>query len=73
MIFCEVNMKEKHQELIKDNFYNAVINHEKPICPKCGKGRIICPSGQIEKPHCFICTNECGWIMNIDYTDLIIE
>lgn len=34
-------MKEKHQESLKYNFYNAVINHEKPICPKCGKGRIV--------------------------------
>ena len=67
------NEIENKMLLSEQEFHNAVINHQEPVCPKCRKGRIICPSGKIKKPHFFICTNECGWIMNIDYMDLIVE
>lgn len=56
-----------------DEFHDAMLNHEEPICPQCGKGRIVCPEGKIKKPHCFECTNQCGWFANLDYNDVIIE
>lgn len=62
-------MNEKETEM----FRKAMMNHEEPICPKCGNGKIVCPQGKIPKPHCFECTNKCGWICNIDYADTIIE
>ena len=57
----------------KDEWHCAMMNHEEPICPKCGKGRIICPQGKIERPHYFECTNQCGFHVNLDYNDCIIE
>lgn len=59
--------------VIDEEFQEAVRNHKEPICPKCGKGRIVCPQGKIKKPHFFCCTNNCGWMMNIDYNDVIVE
>ena len=50
-----------------------MLNHKEPICPNCKKGRIVCPSSKIAKPHFFMCTNECGWMANIDYNDVIVE
>ncbi len=58
---------------ITDKIHNAILNHEEPVCPKCRKGRIVCPQGKIKKPHFFECTNKCGFYMNIDYNDVIIE
>jgi len=55
--------------IINDNdisFLHSVVSHKEPICPQCGKGRIKCPQGKIDKPHYFCCTS-CGWKMNIDY------
>ena len=66
-------MKEGTQSANEFDFLITIINHEEPVCPNCGKGRIICPNGKIEKPHAFICTNDCGWYMNLDYSDLVIE
>ena len=54
-------------------FHFAVLSHQEPICPICGKGRIICSQGKIIKPHYFECTNHCGWYMNIDYNDCLVE
>ena len=54
-------------------FRYAVLSHQQPICPICGKGRIICPQGKIIKPHYFECTNHCGWYMNVDYNDCLVE
>ena len=54
-------------------FHHAVLSHQEPICPICGKGRIICPQGKIVKPHYFECTNHCGWYMNVDYNDCLVE
>lgn len=61
------------QDKAKKDFYDAVINHQEPECPKCHLGKIVCPQGKIKKPHSFCCTNNCGWIMNIDYDDCIVE
>ena len=58
---------------ITDKIHNAILNHEEPVCPKCRKGRIVCPQGKIKKPHFFECTNKCGFYMNIDYNDVILE
>ena len=55
------------------DFYDAVLSHQEPICPACGKGRIICPQGKIKKPHYFECSNNCGWHMNVDYKDCLVE
>lgn len=66
-------MKEVIQSLNKCDFLRAIINHEEPVCPNCGKGRIICPNGKIETPHAFICINHCGWYMHVDYLESIIE
>ena len=30
------------------DFHDAVLSHQEPICPACGKGRIICPQGKIK-------------------------
>lgn len=38
----------------KDEWHRAMMNHEEPICPKCGKGRIICPQ---EKSNVHIILN----------------
>ena len=54
-------------------FHDAVFNHEEPVCPQCGKGRIVCPSGKIPKPNFFECTKNCGWYMNVDYNDVIVD
>ena len=54
-------------------FRYAVLSHQQPICPICGKGRIICHQGKIIKPHYFECTNHCGWYMNVDYNDCLVE
>ena len=66
--FTELSVIEYNQE-----FKQALFNHAEPACPYCGKGRIICMEGKIEKPHCFQCTNNCGWHMNIDYNDSIVD
>ena len=55
------------------DFHDAVLSHQEPICPACGKGRIICPQGKIKKPHYFECSNNCGWHMNVDYKDCLVE
>lgn len=47
-------------EAMKEEFEKAIFNHEEPICPQCGKGKIVCPEGKIKKPHYFCCTNNCG-------------
>lgn len=57
----------------EEEFLYAVINHKEPICPKCHKGRIVSPSGKSGKPHYVECTNNCGWYMNIDYNDCLVE
>ena len=54
-------------------FHNDVLSHNVPLCPKCKIGKIVCPQGKIPKPHFFECTNNCGWYMNIDYNDVIVE
>ena len=54
-------------------YTDAVLSHQEPICPACGKGRIICPQGKIKKPHYFECSNNCGWHMNVDYKDCLVE
>ena len=54
-------------------FQDDMLSHREPICPKCGIGRVVCPSGKISRPHFFICTKECGWHCNIDYNDVIVE
>ena len=56
-----------------EQIHDKVMRHEETVCPYCGKGRIVCPQGKIEKPHFFECTNKCGWHMNIDYADCIVE
>lgn len=55
------------------DFHDAVLSHQEPICPACCKGRIICPQGKIKKPHYFECSNNCGWHMNVDYKDCLVE
>ena len=30
------------------DLHDAVLSHQEPICPACGKGRIICPQGKIK-------------------------
>ena len=57
----------------REEWHRAMMNHEEPVCPKCGKGRIVCPAGKIKKPHSFECTNQCGFYVNIDYADCIVE
>lgn len=61
-LFVIENPTEEEKE-----FNRAIRNHEAPVCPKCGKGKIVCPHGKIEKPHYFECTNKCGWRLHIDY------
>ena len=55
------------------DFHDAVLSHQEPICPACGKGRIICLQGKIKKPHYFECSNNCGWHMNVDYKECLVE
>ena len=59
--------------LLTEELRNAIFNHKEPTCPHRGKGRIVCPQGKIKKPHFFECTNKCGFYMNIDYNDVILE
>lgn len=59
--------------LLTEELRNAIFNHKEPTCPNCGKGHIVCPQGKIKKPHFFECTAKCGFYMNIDYNDVIIE
>lgn len=54
-------MEETNDYVDSNQFRNSVLDYEEPICPKCGKGRIVCPEGKIKKPHHFHCNNECGW------------
>lgn len=65
-VIMESNKTEKE-------FLNMVIYHKEPICPKCHIGRIVCPEGKVKNPHYFHCTNNCGWYVNIDYNDCIVE
>lgn len=53
-----------------DNFSDDMMNHKEPVCPKCGKGKVVCPQGKIKKTHYFECTEQCGWFANIDYNDI---
>ncbi|MGN0693288.1 MAG: hypothetical protein ACI4LK_00035 [Lentihominibacter sp.] len=74
---CEFGeLEEKIEEVIQDHheaFFNAMYNHEEPVCPNCGKGRIVCPQGKIEKPHTFRCSNNCGWFLDLTPADVIVE
>ena len=71
LIFTEMILEDDEKET--EIFREAMMNHEEPICPQCGKGKIVCPQGKIPKPHFLECTNKCGWTCNIDYSDTIIE
>lgn len=51
----------------------AMMNHKEPVCPECGKGKIVCLNGKIARPHYFECTNQCGFYVNIDYNDCLVE
>lgn len=56
-----------------EEFLNALINHKEPECPKCHKGKIYCPVGKIESPHFFVCSENCGYYINIDYNTPVVE
>ena len=64
------DLKETEEE---KQFHKDVRSHKEPLCPQCKIGKIVCPQGKIPKPHRFECTNKCGYCINIDYNDVIID
>ena len=71
---CSKNIIEIYEESQEERkFHIDMLSHREPICPQCGKGKVICPKGKIPKPHYFECSHGCGWYTNIDYMDTIVE